>query len=188
MAGLGVHLGKNHGPGQTGVGHPAPQFPVDEIADTPRRQAQGHQGSDEIGDGEKGFAVLAAPGGAGDQHPEEAAMEGHASLPHGDNFQGMGKVIGGLVKQHLAQAPSQHHAQHAPEEQVVQLLLAPGGAVTGGLALANAVAAQEVEGDEGHQVHQSVPADRQGAEGEGDGIELGMDQHGGGAARLTKGR
>ena len=35
---------KGHGPGQTGIGHPAPQLPVDEVAAANRGNAGGHTG------------------------------------------------------------------------------------------------------------------------------------------------
>ena len=96
------------------------------------------------------------------------------NLPHRQDFCRIGEVVARLVEQHLAQAPAQDHAEDAPKEQVVELFQAPADV---GLA-PDALAPEEIEGGEGHQVHETVPAHGQGAEGNGNGIELGVDEHG----------
>jgi hypothetical protein len=65
--------------------------------------------------------------GQGQQHADEAAVEGHAAFPHRQDIFRVAEVIAGFVEQHLAQAPAQHHAEDAPEQQVVQFGVAPAG-------------------------------------------------------------
>ena len=101
-------------------------------------------------------------------------MERHAALPDGEYLQRMRSVVTGLVEQHVAQPPAQHHAEHAEEQQIVDEGV---GNPAPGVAL-GAVAAEEEEQSEGHQVHEAVPADGDGAEADRDRIELRMDEHG----------
>ena len=111
------------------------------------------------------------------QYTEEAAVKGHATLPHGQYLERMKKVKTRLVEQHLPQAAAEDDAEHAVKEQVVELLQRPAGAHQLRMRL-DAPFAEPPELEEGEQVHQTVPADGQRAERNGDGVELGMNQHG----------
>ena len=73
----------------------------------------------------------------------------------------MRQVLGRLVEQHLAQPAADDDAEHAVEQQVVQLLRID--AVPG--LDARPTPAEEQEGDEAGEVHQAVPADGQRADG-----------------------
>ena len=107
---------------------------------------------------------------------KEAAVKAHATVPHLDDVGGMGEVEVGLVKQHIAQAPAQHYAQHAVSEHVVEVFLGP---VQPGLGV-DAPAPQYDDQNEGQQVHKAVPMYRQRADMEGDGVDVWMDEHGDG--------
>ena len=85
----------------------------------------------------------------------------------------MRKIITGVVEQHLAQATAQHHAEHAIEQQIVQALSSP----QSGRVRAAACPATRVQ--EGEQVHEAVPVHGERAKMDGDGVELGVNEHGG---------
>ena len=108
------------------------------------------------------------------KHAEHAAVKGHAAFPDGKYFQRMGKVVSRFVKQHLPQPAAEHHAEHAVEQQVVDVLRAHGVPGLG----RSATPAQPDKGGEAGKVHQPVPAHRHRAEGNSNRIELGMNQHG----------
>ena len=165
-------LRENHHPRQAGVGDPAPQFAIDEIADPPGGQSERHQRGDEVGDVEPGDPVLARPQTHGGEDAEEATVKRHATLPDGKDLQRVSQVVAGLVEQHLPQAAADDHAEHAVEQQVVQL---PDREQAG--ARANAVTPEDDKLNESDQIHQTVPAHRQRAEREGDGVELGVQKH-----------
>ncbi len=118
-----VVLGKDHAPGH--VGGAAPELAVDEVADAAGAQAEGDEGGDEVGDGQPSLVVEAGIEGHGQNHAEEAAVEGHAPLPDGENLEGVGEVVAELVEQHVAQPSAQHHSQHAVEQNIVQVLGGP---------------------------------------------------------------
>jgi len=101
-------------------------------------------------------------------------MKRHAAFPYGEYLQRMGKIVARLVEQHLAHAPAQHHAEHTVEQQVVDVL--PTHAMPG--LRRRAPLAEPEEGDKAGQVHQAVPAHGKRADGDGDRVELGVDQHG----------
>ena len=120
------------------------------------------------------LAVLAGKQDHRHQHAGEAAVEGHAPLPEKENLQRIGKVVARLVEQHVTQPASGDDADDAVEQQVVHLLLREAA-----LRLrADAVLPQQQSGHEGNQVHQAVPAHRERADRNRDGVELGMDEHG----------
>jgi hypothetical protein len=154
---VGARLRKHHGPGQARVGRTAPQLAVDEIADTPTGQPGGHARRNQVGHLQPGPATRAGIGRHGDDHAQHAAVERHAALPHHQDFQRVGQVVAGLVEQGVAEAPAQHHAQHAPEQQVFHITPAPAGIGVPGLARARR--RQGHEQAEGHQVGQAVPVD-----------------------------
>jgi hypothetical protein len=106
-------------------------------------------------------------------------MEGHAALPHGEDFQRMRQVVARLVEQHLAQPAAEDHAEHAIEQQVVDILRVH---AVPRLRL-RAALAQPEKGKKAGEIHQPVPAHGQRADGNGDRIELGVDQHGGRTSR-----
>ena len=61
-----------------------------------------------------------------DDHAEQAAVEGHAALPDGEDLERMGEVERRLVEQHVAEPATDDGAEDAVEEQVLDV--APGPA------------------------------------------------------------
>ena len=106
-------------------------------------------------------------------HAEQAAVEGHAALPHLEHLQRMREEIARLVEQHVSQTPTQHHTHGAIQQKVVHLYLG-----NGCQPLPDAQAPQQQEQDETHHVHQAVPVDFQKAQIQRNGIELWVNQHG----------
>ena len=161
---------EHHAPGN--VGDASPEFTVDEVAQASRGKADRHQRRDEIHQVPPVDALAPGDEGHGREHAEKSAVERHAALPDGEDLERVIEVVTGLVEQHVAQAPAQDYAHDAAKEQVVQLF-----ARDGRQARLDAARAEPPERAEGEQVHEPVPAHRQRADGEHDGVEVRMCQH-----------
>ena len=107
-------------------------------------------------------------------------METHAALPDLEDLQRVGQVVLGLVEQAVAQAPTDDDAHHAEEQDVFDVLAAPGaGTLHAGKGLvAQAAHAQQQEQAEGGQVGQPVPVHGERPDLHGDGINMGVHEHG----------
>ena len=127
MARLSIHLWENHRPGQVGIANAAPQFAVDEIANPAGGQAQRHQRRNEVGNVQPAALRLAGEQPHRRQDTEKAAVKRHAAFPDGKDLQGMRKIVTGFVEQHLPQASAKNYAEHAVEQQVVELRHRPAG-------------------------------------------------------------
>jgi hypothetical protein len=108
-----------------------------------------------------------------DQHAEKAAVKRHAALPDRENLERVGKVVAGLVKEHVAETPAENHPDDRAEQQVVELLASDRRE-----ARLDAPHAEPPRGRKTGEVHQPVPADRKRAERKRDRIEIRMDEHG----------
>jgi hypothetical protein len=182
MTRLRVDRRKDHRPGH--VRDAPDQLGIDEVAHAPGSQTQRHQRRDEIGQLEEAPVDAPREQRRCHQHAEKAAVETHAASPDGRNFVPVLEVIGGLVEKHVAQSPAQHHAEHAPEQQIVDLLHVERRS-TLRRQPARMHAAEQHETDEGQQIHEAVPAHGQRADFEGDRGNRGVDEevgdgHGGG--------
>ena len=104
-------------------------------------------------------------------------MKCHAALPDRQHFKQVMQVIVRLVKQHISKPPTQHHAEHAEEKQVVDI--APGPVLCSELRLCDAQAGQPDEHAESGQIGQAVPMHGQRPELDGDRVKLRVDPHGG---------
>ncbi|MCY1439230.1 hypothetical protein D9M71_554570 [compost metagenome] len=162
--------GEHHRPGH--VGHLAPQFGVDEVADAPGAQADRHQRGDEVHQLEEALVVALAEPPDRQNHAEQAAVERHAALPHLEDQRRIGDVFLQVVEQHVAQPPTEHHAAGHPEHQVGEFLLGP--ARVEALQLARRQQPGPANAD---QVHQAVPVDLQRPERYGNRVDLGIRQH-----------
>ena len=126
---------------------------------------------------------------AGHHHAEEAAMEGHAAVPHLHDLERVGEVEQGLVEQDIAEPPAQHDAQHRPDEEIIdlghrhgRLLAAP--EPRGGDQPLHVPGGEDQPDDIGHR----IPAHREGAElddhridvRKGDDGKEARESHGGG--------
>jgi hypothetical protein len=116
-------------------------------------------------------------------------VKAHAALPHEKYLQRMRQVVAGLVEKAVAKPPAYHHPHDTQKQDVFNVLARPGaGAGDGRIGLvAQAPRGQEEEQAESRQVSQAVPVDADGAELKRDGIDLGMDKHGGYFARCPWG-
>jgi hypothetical protein len=157
---------------QAGIGHAAPQFAVDEIADAAGGQPERHQRGDEVGDVPPVQAMFVRPQSHGDQNTEEAAVEAHAALPDGEDLQRIGQEISWFVEQYLAQSPAQNDAEHAVKKEVVELLNSQEAR-----AMPDPVAPEPNELNESHQIHQTIPAHGERADRKGDRVELWVKKH-----------
>src|ERR1035437_8048258 len=112
-------------------------------------------------------------------HTQHAAMKGHAALPYCKNLQRVRRVVKRLVKQAVTDAPTQHHAHHTQEQNILHVGARPGaGPGDGGKwFVAQAQSTQPHKQAKSCQIGQPVPVNRQRAELQGDRINLRMDQH-----------
>jgi hypothetical protein len=101
---------------------------------------------------------------------------GHAAAPGHEDFERVREVVRGLVEQHFAQAATDHHAEHAVEQHVVQVFVLPSLRGDVGLGL-DAHPAQDHEQGKGEHIHDPVPVDVDGADAEGDRIRLRVYEH-----------
>ena len=107
-------------------------------------------------------------------------MERHAALPHREDLERMRGVVARLVEQHVAEPAADHDAEHAEEQQVLDV--APGPAGVGELRQARrARAASHRNSAEGDQVGEAVPVDRDRQadlrQVERDRVELRVHEH-----------
>jgi hypothetical protein len=66
--------------------------------------------------------VLARPQSHATRTPRKPPWKAHAAFPDGEDFQRVGEVVGRFVEKHLAQPAADDDAEHAVEQQVVELL------------------------------------------------------------------
>ena len=100
--------GEHHAEGA--VGHSAPEFRVDEVADAAEEQPGGHQRGHEVEDIYQSFPVAASPQPAHQHHADESAMERHAAMPQAHYLQRIGEEGGGLVKERVAEPGTEDDA------------------------------------------------------------------------------
>src|SRR5690606_27892313 len=81
--------GKHHGPGN--IACPAPQLTVDEVADAPCTEAKWRQRRDEVQHGGDRFATAAREQHHCEHYADEAAVEGHATIPDADDHRWIGE-------------------------------------------------------------------------------------------------
>ena len=98
-------------------------------------------------------------------------MKTHATFPYCEYFKGIGEIVSRFVEKDLSQATAEDHPYHTVEQQIIELLVADQR------LLLESIAPKQDELDEGEQVHQTIPADGNRADGNCDGVKLGMQQH-----------
>ena len=95
-------------------------------------------------------------------HAEQAAVERHAALPDREDLERIGGVVARLVEQHVAEPAADDDAEHAVEQQVLDVAAGPAG--RGDTAAgATRTRGEEQEQAEADQVGQAVPVDRRSA-------------------------
>ena len=152
LGGVARHAVHHERPGQ--VARFAPEFAVDEVADTPGEQSGGHQRTTKSATSAKLLLCLRAKKQCRQAHAQKAAVERHAALPYAHDIERVREDVLPAVKQNVAEPSAGQHAQATVEDQVVDHLGRKGAAGPAAPALR-----QPPGGDEAHQVHQSVPAD-----------------------------
>ena len=171
---------KHHAPGQRRVGHTAPEFAVDEIAQAAGRQSRGHTWRHKVHDLHERPLPAARVPDHGQHHAQQTAVKAHATLPDGKDLQRVRQVISRLVKQAVAHAPTQHHAHDAKKQDVFHIAPHPGsGLLYGGKRqMPQAGIGQQHEEAKSGEVGQPVPMNGHGPELQRDRVNLRMDQHG----------
>jgi hypothetical protein len=103
-------------------------------------------------------------------------MERHAALPYREDLERVREVVAGLVEEHVAEPPTDDDAEHAPEQQVVDI--GPYPASRREVRLLHAQRCKPQEEDERNEVSQPVPVDLDRPQREGDRVELRVHEHG----------
>jgi hypothetical protein len=111
-----------------------------------------------------------------EHHAKEPAVKRHAALPDSEDLERVRGVMVGLIEEHIAQATAEDHAEHREKQQIVELRAAHGRH-----AFVDAPYAEPPPRGEAGEVHEPVPAHGQRTDGEGDRIDIGMNQHSRGA-------
>ncbi len=101
-------------------------------------------------------------------------MEAHSAVPEGDDLGGIGGKDHGVVEQDIAQTPADDDADHDPEGEIEQFVRRHGRVAVGPERFSpedqHAIADAE---ENAGQIGQRVPADDDGADGKGYGIDCG---------------
>src|SRR5262245_26048751 len=155
------------------VGDPPIELAVDEIAHAAGREAERAERRDEIREPEELHPLAPRVHRHRDDDAEEAAVERHAALPDGEGLERVRCVVARLVEEHIAQPPAEDHAEDGEEDEVVELLARDGRAASD-----DSPDSEPPRRGEAHEVHEAVPAHGQRPDGEGDRVEVGMNEHG----------
>ena len=110
---------KYHGPSD--IGRPAPQFAVDEICNAAKKQADGHDSTNEIKQAEYGDVAGAGKQDHGEKHAQESTVEGHAAIPYLQSPNWVGDHCTQIVKQDVSNATACNDAQCCPHEKIIEI-------------------------------------------------------------------
>ena len=113
---------ENHGPRHVGAGRPAPQLPVDEVANAPEHQAQRHKRRYKVSHLKKSFSLDAGKRTDRQDGPDDAAVRTHTALPHLEDVQGMRQVPLRLVEKTKTQTSAENDPEHAVKENVFHVV------------------------------------------------------------------
>ena len=113
---------ENHRPRNIGPCRPAPQLPVDEVADAPEHQSQRHKRRHKIGHIKKSFAFDAGKRTDRQDGTDDAAVRTHTALPHLEDVQGMRQVPLRLVEKTKTQTSAENDPEHAVKENVFHIV------------------------------------------------------------------
>ena len=155
---------EDHAPGQ--IGRLAPQLTVDKVGTTAQAQGQRSTDHSKVGDGPGIELIHAAHNDAADNAAHQTAMEAHASLVGGKDFERVHPVVAITVKDDVEQARTDNeakdHADHDTRQVVDRNVKTP--------ATLRAVHDDRREQGADH-VGQAVPVDGDGARRDRDGIK-----------------
>src|ERR1700757_4278519 len=99
MAGQIASIGEDDGPGH--VGWPTPEFRLDEIGNTAKKQPDWHDSRTNVRNGERLQRIFTGKQPNAQGCSGEAAMKRHAPFPNHRNFFGMTEEIAKIVKEHV---------------------------------------------------------------------------------------
>ena len=172
---------EHHAPGQIGLATRPHSSPLMKLPTRPAARPVGTQGATKSATCRPMPAARVGKPEHRHNHAQHAAVKTHAALPHRKHLQRMASVIAGLVEQAIADPPTQHHTQHAQEQDVFHILAFSRlpGPDPGKWRMAQAQAPQPAEQAEGGQIGQAVPVNGQGADLQGDRVYFRVNQHGG---------
>ena len=104
-------------------------------------------------------------------------MKTHAALPHIGYFKGVSEIVGGLVKQAIAYAATQNHAQDARKQNVFYISDLP---VTKARVweMLEPLRSQKVEQGKGGQIGQAIPVNGNRPQLQSNRVNLRVNQHG----------
>ena len=147
------------------VRHSSGQLRVDEVADAPQPQADGHEGGHEVRHRQETLAPTPCPQPHGHAHAHEPPVERHAAFPQAKEPQRIFEEGLEAIDEHETGAPADDDAGDAVEDEVGQIRsLEPRGP--------EAPQAKQVNGAERQQVHEAVPTDLQRPQTEDHRVEL----------------
>ena len=172
---------KHHAPGQFRAAEAAPQLAIQEVTHPAGGQTGRHARGDQIHHLQPGLAPAVRKPPLRDQHTQHAAMKAHAALPHRQNLQRVRQVVAGFVKKTVADPPAQHHTHHTQKQNVLDVTPAPGRlSCHGGVGLVpQTTDTQQQKQAESGQVSQPIPVNGNGAELQGDRVNVGVNKHAG---------
>lgn len=159
--------GKHHRPGN--IAWAAKQFRIDEIGDTPKKQADRCRAGDVVADGQCVKPAASGKPPYRRHNPEQAAMERHSALPNEQDVDGMRQIIVGPVEQRVAEPASQDHAKSRPDDEIIDVLFIEGG-IRQARQGDDVAPAEQQSGDIG----QCVPANRKRSELDQNRIDCGI--------------
>src|SRR5690606_12478656 len=149
-----------------------PKFAIDEVAPAAGSQTHWNHGRDEVADVEERHAPAPRVPDPHHDHADQPAVKRHAAFPDTQNVERAGQILARLVNERIAESPARHHTDHAIKNDVFQVTHAKRAA-----PLADAAPAQQPHRGKAKQVHQAIPVNGNGAQLQGDGVDLWVVQH-----------
>ena len=107
------------------ISHTAEEFPVDEVGASPEKDSDRAYHHEIVGEiPERKSVSLRVPNCVKSQ-AKNASMAGHASLPDTKKNQGVMEEPVGIIKEHVAETPSQKHAKESAHRDEIRNLIGP---------------------------------------------------------------
>ena len=111
----------------------APEFAVDEVRDPPEEEPERCDRGHEVTEVDEGLLVAPGIDAECGEHAEQAAVEGHSSLPDAEKNRGICPDRLELVEEEVADPSTQQHAEHQCDDEIPDQRRGQGGsALTGG--------------------------------------------------------
>src|SRR5688572_20376881 len=159
--------GKHHTPGN--IGGASVQLSVDEISKAAKPQADWRDGGREIGNSIDGNALTFAEPDQRDDGPDQPSMKRHAAFPHGEDFQGMLRVVGKIIEQGIPDPAADKYPQRRPDDHIVNLVFRDCQSF-----FTHFARNEEIRCSQSDQVHEAIPAELQRTNFEKDRAQMGI--------------